>query len=65
MIENWWSLMELNYACDSRRAYHTFTHIRDLLEQLDKNREKIEQPDHVELAIFFHDLYYEASQGAP
>lgn len=40
------------------RRYHTFFHIKCMLDELDTVRDKIKNPEFVEFAIFLHDLIY-------
>ena len=42
------------------RAYHTHKHIAHCLSRFDLVRQRIGNPDAVELCIWFHDLVYEA-----
>ena len=48
----------LTYYCEPHRKYHTSQHIDHCLEQFDKASTHAEQPDAVELAIWFHDIIY-------
>jgi predicted metal-dependent HD superfamily phosphohydrolase len=41
------------------RYYHTFEHIRHCLAMFDTCRSEIDEPDAVELAIWFHDVIFE------
>ena len=51
--------MLLNRYCEAHRKYHTPQHIVHCLEQFDKVSSQTEQPDAVELAIWFHDIIYD------
>ncbi len=51
------SLLSKNYQ-DPVRYYHDAQHINDCLEWLDRYRDQVEDPDAVELAIWFHDACY-------
>jgi pantetheine-phosphate adenylyltransferase len=46
---------------ESHRKYHTLQHIKSCLNELDLCRSLIEQPDAVEVAIWFHDAIHEGS----
>lgn len=43
---------------EHHRHYHTTEHIHDCLEKFESLRASLEQPDTVELAIWFHDAIY-------
>jgi pantetheine-phosphate adenylyltransferase len=45
------------------RHYHTLVHLAELLGHLDEQRAAVTDADAVELAIFFHDVVYDASGG--
>lgn len=45
---------------ESHRRYHTPAHIAHCLEQFDLARGKINDPDAVEMSIWFHDVIYDA-----
>lgn len=44
---------------EPHRQYHTLEHIQHCLAQLDEVRHLAEDPDALELAIWFHDLIYD------
>jgi len=44
---------------EPQRSYHTLEHIQHCLAQLDGARHLAEDPDGIELAIWFHDAVYE------
>lgn len=44
---------------EQHRAYHTLDHIAACLDHLDAVEEKIEHPEEVEMALWFHDAVYE------
>lgn len=72
-IEPWRSLWaRLGTAADDRlyedvlrrwsephRSYHTLRHLDECLEQLELLRRSAQQPDAIELALWFHDIVYE------
>ena len=41
------------------RHYHTFDHIRHCLTMFDQCRERVDHPDALELAVWFHDVVFE------
>nr|WP_086940537.1 hypothetical protein [Thaumasiovibrio occultus] len=43
---------------DPERHYHNVRHIHAMLDWLDKRRDDAQQPDVIELAIWFHDAIY-------
>lgn len=45
---------------ESHRRYHTPVHIAHCLKQHDLSRGHMDQPDAVEMAIWFHDVIYDA-----
>ncbi|MBK8962055.1 MAG: hypothetical protein IPM75_03020 [Candidatus Competibacteraceae bacterium] len=48
---------------ESHRHYHTFEHIRRCLEEFDAVVALTDDPDHIEMALWFHDAIY--APGAP
>ncbi len=43
---------------ESHRHYHSIAHIQDCMHSLDTVREALDDPDAVELALYFHDAVY-------
>jgi predicted metal-dependent HD superfamily phosphohydrolase len=54
-----WDLLVRSYS-SSGRYYHCIAHLIHCLEQHDLAREKLDDPDAVEMAIWFHDVVLEA-----
>ncbi len=44
---------------EPQRHYHTLAHIRHCLQQLDLCRTQLDNPDAVEISIWFHDAIYQ------
>lgn len=44
---------------ESHRKYHDFSHIRHCIAQLDEIADQLQDPDAVELALWFHDAIYD------
>lgn len=59
--EDIWKETETHYT-EPHRYYHTLEHIRAMLFHFDDVAGEFENPEAVELAIWFHDIIYE---GAP
>ena len=50
-------LLAANYS-EPQRRYHDSAHIEQCLEWLDQYQQRVDDPDAVELAIWFHDACY-------
>ena len=48
---------------EAHRRYHTPEHLTHCLAQLDAARQQIENPDAVELAVWYHDVIYDVTAG--
>jgi predicted metal-dependent HD superfamily phosphohydrolase len=57
-IESLWKDLKDHYD-EPQRAYHTLTHIYDLLTKRDELERKINDIVSVDLAIFYHDIIYD------
>ena len=49
----------LDAYCEPQRIYHALSHIEHCLALLDTVTEKLDSPDSVQLAIWFHDVIYQ------
>ncbi|KAJ1447957.1 hypothetical protein M885DRAFT_540893, partial [Pelagophyceae sp. CCMP2097] len=58
----WWGELDAAYSAPSRH-YHTLEHLDELLALVDAHRNAITDHAAVELAIFFHDIVYDAKDG--
>lgn len=52
--------LQEKYA-EPHRAYHKLQHISDLLDLLERDKNKLERPHWVGMAIWFHDAIYDPS----
>ena len=52
-----WEELNAHYN-EARRAYHSCGHIRHCLAQLDLADSQVEEPDAIEMAIWFHDIIH-------
>ena len=48
---------------EPQRYYHTFDHIRHCLAMFDECRSRLDNPDAVELAVWFHDVVFESGKA--
>lgn len=62
VAERWWRELSTRYS-EPGRYYHTLEHIRELLAGSDEHARVIEERDALELAIWFHDIVYDARSG--
>lgn len=52
----------LNHYSEPPRAYHTLNHIHSCLQELDSVKSLLNNPEAVELAIWYHDIIYTIGQ---
>ena len=57
-IADCWQNIVTHYQ-QPHRHYHTLHHIEALLEQFDRIKDQLKQPESVLLAIFYHDVIYQ------
>jgi predicted metal-dependent HD superfamily phosphohydrolase len=57
-----WHEVETRYA-EAHRCYHDIRHVAHCLRQLDRARDQLVRPDHVEMAIWFHDVIVVPGRG--
>jgi predicted metal-dependent HD superfamily phosphohydrolase len=56
--EKIWQIIQSHYS-EPHRFYHTLSHIELCIEQMDLVRSMLEQPEQVEMALWFHDIIYQ------
>lgn len=57
-----WQVMYTAYG-EPHRHYHNLTHIRAVIRNADHLRGQFENPDVAALALFFHDIIYDAARS--
>lgn len=62
LIDELWNEIEKAYS-DSKRHYHTLTHLDNLLDQLTLVKDKINDWDIVLFTLFYHDVVYKATKS--
>ena len=64
VCDEWWQKLHSAYEGEGR-YYHTLEHLAELLSHAhnEQHRTSISDMDAVELAIFFHDIVYDAKSG--
>ncbi|WP_343616682.1 hypothetical protein [Flavobacterium sp.] len=60
-IQQNWSNLEKAYSKKSRH-YHNLTHLKEMIESFEMYRDRIQNPDEILFAIFYHDVVYSASK---
>jgi predicted metal-dependent HD superfamily phosphohydrolase len=53
----------INAYNEEQRVYHTLQHIEDCLKLFDEIKSQLQNPDAVELAIWFHDVIYQINSS--
>ncbi|XP_077867725.1 uncharacterized protein LOC144357037 [Saccoglossus kowalevskii] len=53
----WWRLVKSKYS-EQGRSYHSLCHINDMFSHFDQHKDKLQSPETVSWAIFFHDMVY-------
>ncbi|XP_061173310.1 uncharacterized protein LOC133182476 [Saccostrea echinata] len=58
VCQKWWGYIEQKYS-ESQRHYHTLSHLEEMFQHFDQYHEKLDKPELVSLAIYFHDIIYD------
>lgn len=61
-IELLWQHLAVRYS-EPQRAYHTLTHIEQLLGQFDSIKSFLSEPDTIALALYYHDIVYDPTRS--
>ena len=61
VVHRWWRSVRDSYASDTR-CYHSLQHLRAMFRYYDKFVGALQRPELVQLAIFFHDVVYDATK---
>ncbi|WP_276381657.1 hypothetical protein [Flavobacterium sp. H4147] len=60
-IQQNWLDLEKAYSKKSRH-YHNLTHLKEMIESFEIYRDRLQNPDEILFAIFYHDVVYSASK---
>jgi predicted metal-dependent HD superfamily phosphohydrolase len=60
-VELLWDEIEKNYS-GSKRHYHNLSHLENLFSELESVHAKIQDPEAVAFAVFYHDLIYDVKK---
>lgn len=60
-IQQNWNDLEKAYSKKSR-YYHNLTHLKEMMESFEIYRNRLENPNEILFAIFYHDFVYSASK---
>ena len=63
LAADWLPQILANYS-EPHRHYHTFAHIADCLRLFDETRVQSQSPRALEVALWFHDLFYNTRSPA-
>lgn len=61
-IDTCWQAVKKRYTAKSR-YYHDLTHIENMLNEFQQVEELAQTPNHVVLAIFYHDVVYKSTRS--
>lgn len=61
-VAGWHERLMTAYG-EPQRAYHTLQHLEECLRVFDEVREFMQQPDLIEIALWFHDAVYDPRSG--
>jgi len=62
MTKRWWEKICKSY-CEEGRFYHTLEHLQELFTHVDRITSELSDQISLELAIWFHDIVYDARKG--
>ncbi|MBC7864099.1 MAG: hypothetical protein IAF38_14075 [Bacteroidia bacterium] len=62
IAEKMWNEIEMNYSA-AGRYYHTLYHLEKMFENLEGAKKDISDFESVSWAVFYHDLFYDASRS--
>jgi len=64
VLQKWWRIVSTQHTAP-HRFHHTISRLAEVLELIDEHKWLLERPEHVELAVWFHNIMFDTAGSVP